>query len=208
MIGSKLLPLLFGGAITVGGVGAGINWFLGENVSKLTQKPKQVDYRNRPKSIQEITNLVGENSSKQEPINTVNESDLDWEYILFYGNEQKKCEFGGKDKERWAPKLGTECTTDWLRTKKSQGKKNDNPNSKTDLTIRRKNDFVYGDITNLEGEVPLNWINYFLDDFKNKEKIELDFVAADCTEVKEQIESSQWKEWKCFVRLPDSKLNN
>ncbi|ADX97810.1 hypothetical protein [Mycoplasma suis] len=198
MLGSKLF-LLGGGLLATGSsVGLGLKYLLGQNFEKFVPK---VNYRKRIKPENESSST----EVSLEKIREVQENDLDWEYIFYYDQDKKKCEFDGKNSERWESNLGKECTTSWLSEKAKQWNKS-NPNSKVELLIRRKKDFVYNHEPSHNGEEnPRQWINYYLEEFK-REKISLDFDdASDCNEINKNIgdqgSQSQWQEWSCYKAI-------
>ncbi|ADX97807.1 hypothetical protein [Mycoplasma suis] len=195
MLGSKILLFLSGGTVTAGTLGVEINFLLGGgNKDQLNKKVEKVDFRTRTnKSKDSLASSVAPFGSLEveKVTKEIDEDDLDWEYILYYGQDQKKCESS----------VEKSCNTKWLKERESKWNKK-NPKSTTELLIRRKRGFTYARTKSEESqeENPIRWIDYFLDEFK-EEKITLDFDAADCNEIKKDPEDNKWQEWGCHLAI-------
>ncbi|ADX97809.1 hypothetical protein [Mycoplasma suis] len=199
MLSSKLSLLLGGSFLATGSsVGLGLKYFLGEVYGQSSQTPRKINFREK------IEDNPPSPEEQQEKITEVKEDDLFWEYILYYGTDKKKCEFGGRNKRNWETGLGSDCTTEWLKKKSSKWEKK-NDKSETELSIRRKKDFVYDHETSNNGdENPRIWISYFLDEFR-KDNIKLDFDPSDCNVIPQNEESkNRWNEWNCYLAVPSS----
>ncbi|ADX97811.1 hypothetical protein [Mycoplasma suis] len=201
MISLKTFLLTGGGILATGStVGVGLRFLMNENYSPLVPKINPVNFRDRIGRAQTKEFIPEKTITSKEQIKEVTEDDLDWEYILYYQDNKKKCEFSGNNKERWEKGLEKKCATEWLKEKEKNWNKT-NSKSTTELLIRRKKDFVYEhEKTEDEKENPIRWIDYFLDEFK-REGISFDFSdASDCNPINQkEKENSKWNEWSCHL---------